>query len=288
MHGGAGFARSTRPGLPEGIAVLERAPSDGWGAERPVVVLVHGSLDRATSMARTARRLPELGIVVYDRRGYQGSRAAAPASSLHAHVEDLLAIAGAYRGMSGGRPGSAPASTVCAVGHSVGGTIVLAAAVAGPATFSSVGAYEPSMPWLGFRRPDRSSDARKGADPGEQAERFFRRMVGDGSWRRLSEHQRAERRADGPALVADLASISGAPPFDVTELEVPAVVAAGGEASAPHHRDTADWLAANVAAVERAELADAGHGAHLSHPDAFAALVRRVAAHLGPATPRPS
>ena len=41
-------------------------------------------------------------------------------------------------------------------------------------------------------------------DPGEEAERFFTRMVGDGAWSRLNEKGRAERRADGPALVADL------------------------------------------------------------------------------------
>ena len=58
-------------------------------------------------------------------------------------------------------------------------------------------------------------------------ERFFRRMVGDGAWERLGAHQRADRRADGPALLTDLRSLTGAPPFDLASLRVRAVVAAG-------------------------------------------------------------
>ncbi len=195
-----------------GIDVTEHPPAGGWDAEQgPVVVLVHGSLDRGASFARTARRLAHLAVVTYDRRGYQGSRDGSAAAGLAGHVEDLLAVAAALPG---------PARPVTAVGHSVGGDVVAAAALAEPGRFASIGAYEPPMPWLGFRRPDRpprhpGNDAAGPADgPGsatgsrparpataaaEQVERFFRRMMGDAAWERLPERAKQERWADAPA-----------------------------------------------------------------------------------------
>ena len=58
-------------------------------------------------------------------------------------------------------------------------------------------------------------------DAAAAAERFFRRMVGDAAWDRLSESAKDERRADGPALEAELSAIRIAEaPFDVTGLAV--------------------------------------------------------------------
>jgi pimeloyl-ACP methyl ester carboxylesterase len=284
---------SARPGLPPGLQVRERAPSTGWDDYHgPVVVFAHGSLDRGASFGRTALRLPDLALVTYDRRGYRASRdlGAAP---LPAHVEDLVRIAEVYaRAVPGASGGRLP--QVVAVGHSVGATLVLWAGVVAPERFSALAAYEPSMPWLGFHPPTAPvrtaapdgaggpSGAPAGAgaatDPAAEAERFFRRMVGDAAWERLGDHERRSRQADGPALLADLRGIRMPTPFDVTALTVPTVVAAGGSASRPHHRKTVAWLAEHVAAVETMEVGEAGHGAHLSHPDAFAALVRRAVA----------
>ena len=263
------------PGLPEELFVDERHPAGGWrDGSGPVVVLVHGSLDRASSFRRVARRLDGLRVVTYDRRGYRSSRDAPVSDDLAVHVEDLVRVATSYAGHPAGHDG------VVAVGHSAGGTIVLGAAVEHPELFRAVGAYEPTMPWLGFhveRRPAQA-DSEEDHDPGLGAERFFRRVVGGRAWERLSEGQRAELRADGAALLADLRAVRRGVPFDVTALTVPTIVASGGPASFPHHLDTADWLAAHVATVRRSTIACAGHGAHLSHPDAFAAFVRDVAA----------
>ena len=281
------------PGLPEELFVDERHPAGGWrDGSGPVVVLVHGSLDRASSFRRVARRLDGLRVVTYDRRGYRSSRDAPVSDDLAVHVEDLVRVATSYAGHPAGHDG------VVAVGHSAGGTIVLGAAVEHPELFRAVGAYEPTMPWLGFhaergplqadnergpsqadadRRPSQA-DKEEDHDPGLGAERFFRRVVGGRAWERLSEGQRAELRADGAALLADLRAVRRGVPFDVTALTVPTIVASGGPASFPHHLDTADWLAAHVATVRRSTIACAGHGAHLSHPDAFAAFVRDVAA----------
>jgi pimeloyl-ACP methyl ester carboxylesterase len=264
------------------LAVTEHIP-DGRSDGRPVVVLVHGSLDRGASFARVTRRLDDLPTVVYDRRGYQGSRDALPLNtSLDGHIDDLLAVID-------GR-------TSVVVGHSYGGDVALGAAVRGgeASGIVSVVAYEPPMPWLGpWARGPRSAAALQAGnrgqagggsapaapsapadpvDPAVEAERFFRRMVGDAAWDRLSESAREERRADGPALEAELAAIRTAEaPFDVTGLRVPSTFGRG-EHSAPRHR---------VPGADLVEIPGANHGAHLTHPDAFAAMVRSAVARAG-------
>ena len=264
---------------PDALHVLTRSAAPGTAT----VVFVHGSLDRGESFRRVMRRLPDLTTLAYDRRGYQGSRAGGIVG-LGGHVDDLLRIADAVREDSDG--------PVVAVGHSLGGDVVMAAALASPRTFGAVGAYEPPMPWLGFRR-DRVGDRETGrpwppmsADPADEAEQFFSRMVGAAAWTRLSDEGRAQRRADGPALVADFRSLRGeGPPFDVTRLDVPAVFGMGGPTTRPHHRRTVEWLGAHVANAVVYEIEGAQHGAHLSHPDHFATLARLVLDRV-PATAR--
>jgi pimeloyl-ACP methyl ester carboxylesterase len=258
-------------GYPAGLHIIERA---GAAPEGPAVVLVHGSLDRAESFRRAMRRLPELTTVAYDRRGYQGSRAAGVVG-LSGHIADLLAILGEVRARG--------ARSVVAIGHSVGGDVAIGAALADPGACDAVGAFEPPMPWLGFRRTPPGEDRPRGwtpmaEDPAEEVERFFSRMVSPSAWQRLSDAGKAGRRADGPALIADLLSLRGEPPFDVMDLAVPALFGVGGTASAAHHRDSVAWLGSHVPGAAAYEITQAQHGAHLSHPDHFAAFVRAVVA----------
>jgi pimeloyl-ACP methyl ester carboxylesterase len=99
-------------------------------------------------------------------------------------------------------------------------------------------------------------------------------MVGDSAWDRLPEETKEARRADGPALAGEIAAIrTSVAPFDVTRLAVPAVFGRGTE-SLPHHRASADWLVAHTPDAELIEIEGAAHGAHLTHPDAFARFVR--------------
>jgi len=237
--------------------------SPAAGQSVPAVVLVHGSLDRGTSFARVVRRLDDLTVITYDRRGYHRSRDAGVARDLSEHVADLLAVVGA--------------GPAVVVGHSLGGDVAIAAAIESPGTIRAVGAYEPPLPWFDWW-PNRSRGTLQGEDPGSFAEGFFRRMVGDAAWERLPEATRGERRADGPALVAELLAIRvDAPPFDIERLTVPAVLARGS-LSVPHHRRASEVLATAIPGAELVEISGAGHGAHLTHPDAFATFVRRVVA----------
>jgi pimeloyl-ACP methyl ester carboxylesterase len=270
---------------------LTARPASAPGAA--TVIFVHGSLDRGDSFRLAMRRLPEFATLAYDRRGYQGSRNGGVVG-LGGHVEDLLAVAETVRAAAGGgRDGGDvggggmgdDGGPVVAIGHSLGGDVVIGAALASPGAFDAIGAFEPPMPWLGFRRQGGTGTPWPGLadDPGEEAERFFKRMVSEGAWERLTERRRDERRADGPALVADLRGMRvEGPPFDVTALAVPSVFGRGGPSSGPHHRRTVEWLAANVPDATLYEIANAQHGAHLSHPDHFAAMTRLVVEKAGP------
>jgi pimeloyl-ACP methyl ester carboxylesterase len=262
-----------RPPVP--LAVIERRP-DGAPHATPVVVLVHGSLDRSDSFARVLRRLDDLHTVVYDRRGYHGSRRALPLNEgLEGHIDDLLAVID-------GRP-------AVVVGHSYGGDVALGAALRAEqgSSIVSVAAYEPPMPWLGrwaTRPPAPQPEPPTSPDPAAAAERFFRRMVGDSAWERLSEPAKDERRADGPALEAELVDIRrSVAPFDVTALTIPATFGRGG-LSAERHRDTVGWLVEHTPGSELVQIDGASHGAHLTHPDAFAVLVRSALARSRHAT----
>jgi pimeloyl-ACP methyl ester carboxylesterase len=249
-------------GTPPGLHVVDH-PGSGSDGSSLVVVLVHGSLDRGTSFARVVRRLPDLHVVTYDRRGYHRSRGAvASAISLEVHVADLVAIVG-------GRPS-------VLIGHSYGGDVALGAAAAAPGVVRAVGVYEPPLPWSDWwpRRGDRNAPAE---DPAAFAESFFCRVVSEEAWSRLPESARAERRADGPALMAELLDIRrDHSPIDLAGIIAPVVLGRGSRSIA-HHRRAIEALVDLLPSNEVVEFDGAAHGAHISHPDAFAAFVRRVA-----------
>ncbi len=244
---------------PDGLHVVEHRGDPASPA--PTVVLVHGSLDRGASFARVVRRLSDLHVVTYDRRGYHHSRSMLVARSLARHVADLVAVVG-----------DGPAVVV---GHSYGGDVALGAAIEAPGAIGAVGAYEPPLPWMDWW-PRRSASSIAAEDPATYAEGFFRRVVGDAGWDRLTDQARADRHADGPALVAELSDLRAeTAPFDLAALVVPLVLGRGG-ASLWHHRRAIDALVEVVPGSEVVEIPGSAHGAQLTHPDAFAAFVRRV------------
>lgn len=238
-----------------GLHVVRYGDADG----RPPVIVVHGGLDRASSFGRVARQLAEVPLVLYDRRGYGRSLGAGPAP-LEAHVDDLLALL--------------EPEPAIVFGHSLGGVIAISAALRDPGSVRGLLVHEAPLPWLPWW-PRRSATAPV-LDPGDEAERFMRQMVGDRIWERLPARTREERRAEGPALLADLASLHGdAPLFDPTGLTAPLLVAAGSETSWWHRR-ASEELAAAVPGAEFVEIPGADHGAHLSSPAAVAGLVRQL------------
>ena len=201
----------------------------------------------------------------YDRRGYGRSRHCGPPTSFDQQVDDLGSIVVGTRSII--------------VGHSFGGVIALAFAQRHPALTAAVVAYEAPMAWQPWWPSTTAGAAATGVggDPGDAAERFMRRMIGDERWERLPPTTREQRRAEGPALVAELRSIRDGtePPYDPREVRSP-VIAAHGSASIDHHRRTAVELAGLVPDGELVVVEGAGHGVHLTHPASLAGVVRRA------------
>jgi pimeloyl-ACP methyl ester carboxylesterase len=268
----AGSRPAFSPG-PRGLSVASfGSPTD------PTVVLVHGSMDRGSSLRATARRLAgEAHVVLYDRRGYGRSRELGGPFDVTTNVDDLVAVLE-------GRP-------AVVFGHSLGGDIALAAAQRHPELIRAVGAYEPPMPWEPWwpeaTAGSEAIDCAETAGTEEAAERFMRRMVGDELWNRLPATTRAERRAEGAALVGELVDMRGTAPYDPAAIEVPVLLACG-EHGAAHHRRAATILRERLAIdaadgrVVFEEVPSTRHGIHLDDPQALAGLVRRLVAMAGP------
>lgn len=231
-------------------------------AEGPLVVLVHGTMDRSASFAHLTRRLRDLRCVRYDRRGYGRSRAAGP-GTIHDHADDLEAVLD-------GRP-------AVVVGHSFGGAVALVVAARRPDLVRGLLVYEAALSWLEWW-PGNSAGATALAadagDPGDAAEAFLRRMIG-GRWDELPARTRADRRAEGPALLLELRSLREGPPCELSSVVAPTIVVRGSRSPA-HLRDGAAHLAEALPNAELFECDGAGHGGHQSHSEVLAGLVRRL------------
>jgi pimeloyl-ACP methyl ester carboxylesterase len=227
------------------------------------VVLVHGVMDRGASFSRVVGYLYDDIVVTYDRRGYAHSMEAPLAEDLDTHVNDLIDIIG-------DKP-----STV--IGHSLGGVITLTAAARRPDIIQSVGVYESPMPWLDWW-PSSTAGARTFAedgDPAAAAESFMRYLSGDQAWEMLPMKTQQQRKAEGPALKADLQMLHNtAAPFEASEVTVPVAVA-GGTLTQDHHKQGCEAMA-KLFNTEVQWIDGAGHGGHMSHPGPFAQFVRRT------------
>lgn len=243
----------------------------GEGNPPPMVVLVHGSMDRSGSWVRVLRELRDRHTVRYDRRGYGRSRELG-GGRMPDHVADLLDVL-------------AERSAVVA-GHSYGAAIALTAAQQRPDLVRGVLSYEGPMSWRPWW-PGSSAggnaveQVRSGTAKADAAERFLRRMIGDVKWESLPARTRDERRAEGEALLTELESARDDPaPYDTSKITVP-VISARGTESDEHLRRGADVLAEELPDVEHVVIEGAGHGAHQSHPAEMARLIRRLLERVG-------
>lgn len=239
----------------------------------PPVVLVHGTMDRSSSFGRVAKALDGYHVVRYDRRGYGRSLELGPPASFAQQVDDLVEVLT-----------SEAAGPAIVLGHSYGGTIALAAAVAAPERIAGIVAYESPLSWMDWwpRESAGSRAVTSGDDPEGAGEAFMRRMVGDRRWERLPPSTKQARRAEGATLVAEIAQLRPPHPVpvDLAAVRVPVVAAHGTDGAEYHHRAAAT-VAAQVPGARLAVVEGATHGAHLTHPGAVADLVRSLAVDVG-------
>ncbi len=233
--------------------------ADETGSEgAPLVVLIHGSMDRSTGVLKLARQLDSVARVVrYDRRGYGKSYPHPGPFSMQDQLDDLLGV------MAGRR--------AVIIGHSFGGNVALAAADRHPELVSAVAVYETPLswePWWPGSTAGAAAVATSG-EPAEAAERFMRRLIGDTRWEGLPERTREVRRREGAAMVGELTALRGGPPWLADRITVP-VLAGFGSRGAAHHRQGMEYVAQTVVGAQVVELEGCRHDAPLSHPALFA------------------
>ena len=223
---------------PGQLAVTERVPD---GSLRPRADGGSGPrVPRPLGQLRPCRPPPRRPPHRWSTTGgaTTGSRQAVPLNTtLDGHVDDLLEVID-------GRP-------AVVVGHSLWGDIALGAALrpGGPGAHRRRGRLrtpdavaEPVAESRRARPPTRGLRHPIHGGAADAAERFFRRMVGDEAWERLPEAARAARRADGPALDAELRAIRlDEAPFDWPTSPCPAVFARGREVGRPAIAESVAW-----------------------------------------------
>ncbi len=241
-----------------------RVWSDAAGdRSSPPAVVVHGSMDRSAGLLRLSRRLDaEHRVIRYDRRGYGRSAHVGPPWTVEANIDDLEDLLVSY----------AP-ELALVIGHSFGGNIVLGLAARRPELVAAVVVYETPLSWLDWWPGNSAGAAAMAADDSaDAAEAFMRRLVGDAAWERLPASKQAERRAEGAAMVSELADLRRRPPWEGRAIEAP-VLALYGEHARPHHRTGMEALVDMIPRCEAAMVPAAGHGGPHTHPDAVAAAI---------------
>jgi pimeloyl-ACP methyl ester carboxylesterase len=239
---------------------MTHPPDSLWSEEigdqlLPLVLLIHGSMDRSAGMLKLSRRLDhQCRVLRYDRRGYGRSRPHHGPFDMPAQVGDALAMLAGRRAVI--------------FGHSYGGNVALAVAATVPDQVIGVAVYETPLSWEPWWPGSTAGAAAVAAadQPELAAERFMRRIVGDERWESLPERTQQVRRAEGVAMVGELADLRANRPWTATQITVP-VRAGFGSRGAPHHRTGMEHLVAEIASATLCELHGCGHDAPMRHPD---------------------
>ncbi len=235
-------------------------------AGAPHVVLVHGSLDRSAGLVKLCRRLDRsFRVSRFDRRGYGRSRPHAGPFAMPHQVDDLVEVVA----------GASDAGGPCVVvGHSYGGNVALAAADRHPEMIGGVVTYESPLSWESWwPRGSAGGDAMAWRhQPEEAAERFMRRLIGDDRWERLPPSSRAARRAEGPAMIAELSDLRERRPWSAERIHAPVLVLRG-ELGNEHHRVGSEALVAMLRDATLHTVPGARHFGPNTHPDPIADLI---------------
>lgn len=239
-------------------------------ARLPLVALVHGAMDRSAGMLRLSRRLDQdYRVLRYDRRGYGRSTPHAGPFEMAAQVADLVEVLAGRRAV--------------VVGHSYGGNVALATAERYPQLVAGVVIYETPLSWEPWW-PGTTAGAsaiKAAGRPEDAAEAFMRRLIGAERWEGLPERTRVTRRAEGVALVDELADLREHRPWHADRIHVPVVVGYGTRGAA-HHQEGMSLAAGAISNAELVVLDGCGHAAPNTHPEVFRAeLIDPLLAAVG-------
>ncbi len=178
------------------------------------------------------------------------------------------------------------------VGHSYGGAVALATALAYPQIVKTLTLIEPVSFHLLIDGDSRDRAllreiravaiaVRCGVlldDPEPGMQRFIDFWNGRGSWARLPEPVRRTLRDAAPQVARNFWSVTGCPIrlTDIARVQAPTRLIVGGRTK-PVTRRVADLLERHLPRVTRSGIPDAGHMSPSTHPGAVSTA---IAAHL--------
>lgn len=227
----------------------------------PMVILIHGTLDRSSGMARLARVTEQFRQVIrFDRRGYNDRWEHPGPLTVAGNVDDIEAIMGSDKAIL--------------IGHSYGGQVALAAASRFPDRIVGVSTFETPLSWMTWWPSHTAGATGVLAGPQRAAEEFMIRMIGQQRWDALPERTRTERRREGRALVEELSALRQGPSWEPVDIHCPVICGVGSHAST-HQQRAVTWLVENIVSASSTIIHGADHGAHMSHPkDMYHQLIR--------------
>jgi pimeloyl-ACP methyl ester carboxylesterase len=175
------------------------------------------------------------------------------------------------------------------VGHSYGGAVALAAALAEPGRVDSLVLFEPVLfsvlmdedPTQPAAREiaavrDDTVAALERGDPHASGARFVDYWMGAGTWAAMPEPRREALAAAMKAVKAewDAAFWDPTPLSAFAALDVPVLVITGSDSPAPS-RGVARLLSKTLPRVTATEIEGVGHMGPVTHPDRVNALIER-------------
>jgi pimeloyl-ACP methyl ester carboxylesterase len=230
----------------------------------PLVVLIHGSLDRSAGMLRVSRQIQKVAQVIrFDRRGYALNNLHQGPFNVAGNVVDVVNILNGREAIL--------------IGHSFGGNIALATAALLGQQIHAVSTYETPLSWFDWWPTSTAGADSLKVPTSEAAEAFMIRLIVQKRWGLLPESTKEARRSEGSALTAELQSIREGAPWSADAIECP-VLCGFGSRALEHHKKGALWLGKNLLNARSVEIEGAGHGAPNSHAAEFAELL--IAPHL--------
>lgn len=232
------------------LEVIESGPES-----EILVILIHGSLDRASGMARLSRLVQRSHRVIrFDRRGYGMHVEHDGPFTVAANADDVISMMDGRRSVL--------------IGHSYGGNIALTVASQAPELVAGVSTYETPMSWLDWWPKDSAGGTALTVSPEEAAETFLVRMVGQERWNLVPEKTKNQRRREGRALQDELLDLRTRPPWNAADIHAP-VLCGRGTKGMPHHLIGAPRLAEMLPDAQLVTIDGAGHGAPISHAAEF-------------------
>ncbi len=227
----------------------------------PLLVFIHGVLDRGRSFYRMKSRLKDRAILVYDRRGYGESiNLEIPyRSSIEESISDLNSLLSEL-----------PAILI---GHSYGAVIALGGAISLDNILGCV-IYEPPLSWLPWWTTLNGASAgiAVDTDPHDAVDIFMSNSLGKDRWSRLNPNIKDELYSQGETLIAELTNLRQKAPFDPDRILLPMVLSYGSESTQRQKRGI-EYLSEHILNSRQVEILGAKHNAHMTHYKDFANMI---------------